>query len=236
MKLAFRVLLFLGWGLIPAPASSAPPSSNEYHIVLPRHAIAAGERVALRLVPPAPAGVRVLWGIHSGSMGIGLQPHATYIAPYVIPAGTPPARVVAGLTGPGIKTTVEAEIELMPGSLQGSEDCLGPDQSFSTVTAIWDFGDPSFSRAGELIHRVDPDYPRSAFSRGIKDTITVIALVCRSGRVLDAYVPTSYADLELTQPADRDPKLVEAALQAVRQYLFSPSTGAGWVITAVPFR
>src|SRR5438552_18689207 len=66
MKLAFRVLLFLGWGLIPAPASSAPPSSNEYHIVLPRRAIAAGERVALHLVPPAPAGVRVPGGYTPG--------------------------------------------------------------------------------------------------------------------------------------------------------------------------
>lgn len=216
--------------------SAAPSTSNEYHIVLPRRAIGAGERVTLRLAPPAPPGVRVYWLAYEGSSGTALQPHAVYRAPYLIPVGTPPARVTAALTGHGVKTSVTTEIELMPGSVPGAEDCLGPGQSFSTTIGAVNLGPSPISDVPVLIRSVVPDYPRSALARGVEDTITVIALVCRTGRVLDAYAPTPYLDLEMTQPMERDPKLVEAAVEAVRRYEFSPATAAVLVVTAVQFR
>jgi len=220
---------------------AAPSSSVQYHIVFPKRAIAAGERITLQLAPPPPAGARLLWSVQDGSSGIGLEPYGVYTAPYITLVGTPPAKVTAALTGAGIKTSVEAQIPLAPGSVPGAEGCLGPGQSFSTTTGGFALGITPISSPAGLIHGVDPDYPRNASARGVEDTITVIALVCRSGHVLDAYVPTSYADLGLIQPIQQDPKLVEAAIRAVRQYEFSPAMAGGnpvasWVVTPVHFR
>jgi len=86
-----------------------------------------------------------------------------------------------------------------------------------------------------LIRVVPPEYPASALARGIENTIPVHGLVCRSGTVLDAYVPPSFLDTR-DPPIERDPKLVEAALTAVRQYVFSRGEGAGWYSLSVVFR
>ena len=69
----------------------------------------------------------------------------------------------------------------------------------------------------------------------------VLVLVCRTGRVVDAYVPPSYLARGDEQPIERDPKLVEAALAAVRQYIFKPAMAGGqpfaaWVTVPVAFR
>jgi hypothetical protein len=93
----------------------------------------------------------------------------------------------------------------------------------------------------QLIRRVEPEYPRSEFVRGVEDTIPVQVLVCRSGRVLDVYVLQRYRSTEIRQPIVNDPKLVEAALAAARQYVFSPGRASGhavavWVATQVMFR
>ena len=94
----------------------------------------------------------------------------------------------------------------------------------------------------QLIARVEPEYPRSALARGVEDTISITALVCRSGRVLDAYALPSYLGTGANaQPIEHDPKLVEAAVAAVRQYVFIPGKVGGqavalWVSTAVAFR
>jgi TonB family protein len=94
----------------------------------------------------------------------------------------------------------------------------------------------------ELVHRVDPEYPRSSFARGIEDTLPVLVLVCRSGIVLDAYVTPSYLlGTRDEQPIERDPMLVKAALEAARQYVFKPAMAAGqpiavWVHVPVAFR
>ncbi|MEO5618063.1 MAG: hypothetical protein ABIS67_09845, partial [Candidatus Eisenbacteria bacterium] len=92
-----------------------------------------------------------------------------------------------GFSASGFRASATTEIELVPGSVAGTEDCLGPGQSYSTVTAgIL----PEYTPVDELIqliHHVEPEYPRSASARGIEDTIPVRALVCRTGRVLDAH-------------------------------------------------
>jgi hypothetical protein len=226
--------------LVPSVAA-APREGSAYHIVLPRRAISAGEQIELKMVPPAPAGLRVNWDVASGTGGIGLHSPGIYRAPYIIPAGTPPARVSASFSGAGFRAGATAEIELTPSSLPGAVDCLGPGQSFSTVLGAIE---PGYTLADELpqvIHRVDPDYPRSAFVRGVEDTMAITALVCRSGRVLDAYAPASYLNPRDTEPVERDPKLIAAALAAVRQYVFKPATVAGqpiavWVAVVVAFR
>jgi len=181
----------------------------------------------------------MIYGIMIGTMGIGF-PDGVYRAPYVIPPGTPPVRVSAGFSAAGIRATATTEVELLPGSVSGAEDCLGPGQSFSTVMADIEPSSMQLDELPHLIRRVEPEYPRSAFSRGIEDTIYVKALVCRSGRVLDARALISLRDIS-TQPIEHDPKLVEAALSAVRQYVFSPGMIGGaavavWVNTAVAFR
>jgi len=243
-----RTLLFIALPLVssairPLGVAAAPKESDAYHIVIPRHAVSAGERVELRLAPPAPKGLRVNWWVTSGTRGIGLSPPGIYRAPYVIPVGTPPANVSASFSGSGVRASVTTEIELTPSSMPGAAECLGPGQSFSTVLGDIEPGSTHADVPPELIHRVDPEYPRSAFARGIEDTIPVLALVCGSGRVLDAYVPPSYLDTRDQQPIviERDPKLVESALVAVRQYIFRPATAAGqpiavWVFILVAFR
>lgn len=239
-------VLFLPFCLAWAPISTAAPSeSGAYRIVLGRHAVSAGEHIDLKLVPPVPPGTRLFWEATSGPrLGTSFFTGGAYRAPFVIPPGTPPVTVYAYVNpGPGdypYPADATAEIELLPGSVPGTEDCLAPGQSFSTVTGtivprvIYGLAAP------ELIHHVDPEYPRSAFARGIEDTLLVTAVVCVSGRVLDAYVDPSYTwDWRLIE---RDPKLVEAALAAVRQYIFKPAidaTGrpiAGWTDVPVVFQ
>jgi len=66
-------------------------------------------------------------------------------------------------------------------------------------------------------------------------------LVCRTGHVLDAYLPNSYRRIGDLQPIEHDPRLVEAAIAAVRQYIFKPALKSGhaiavWVGTPVAFR
>lgn len=122
--LLMTALSFLALLARPSSAAATPSVDEVYHIVLPRRAVSAGERVELRLVPLAPAGVRVNWSVASGATGIGLG-SAVYRAPYVIPAGTPPAKVSSSLSGPGVRTRVTTEIELVPGSVPEAEDCLG---------------------------------------------------------------------------------------------------------------
>ena len=224
---------------LPPVAEAARPSGDPYRIVLSRRAVSAGEWVDLRLAPPAPADARVTWIVASGTSGIGLN-GTVYRAPYSIPPGTPPVKVSAGIRIGGATTVVSTEIELIPGTAPGAGDCLGPGQSFSTVLGDLEQAFPHITDGGNLIHRVDPIYPRSALARGIGARITVSALVCRTGHVLDAYAPLSYRNISDPQPIDYDPKLVDAALAAVRQYVFAPATADGqpvafWVVTEVVF-
>lgn len=233
------VVLLSAVGLLTA-ATAAPAESGAYHLVLPRRALGAGERVGLKLVPPVPQGLRVNYGVWVGTSGIGLNP-PVYRAPYVIHPGTPPAKVFASFSGQGVRASVSTEIELRTGSVPGADDCLGPGQSYST---IWGDIEPGYMRLDvlpQLVHSVAPEYPRSDFVRGVEDTIAIAALVCRSGRVLDAYARTRYRGTHDLQPIEDDAKLVEAALAAVRQYVFSPGmvsehAVAEWVENVVVFR
>ena len=221
-------------------ADAAAREGEAYHIVLPRRALRAGEHVELRLEPPPPSGARVTWWVSSGTELIGLLTD-TYRAPFVVPAGAPPARVSVAISGSGVRATASTEIELTTSSVPGAADCLGPGQSFSKV--VGDI-EPGFTYdldgLPELTRRVDPEYPMSAFARGVEDTIGVRAFVCRDGHVLDAHVLQSYL-VPGGEPILRDPQLVDAALAAVRQYTFKPATKGGqpiafWIHLPVVFR
>ena len=230
--------VLLGWLVVPpgVDGSSAPPDA--YHIVLSRSAVGPGEHVEMRLVPPLPPGVRVRWPVATGKSQRVCS--ANYRAPYVIPVGATPVRVAVSISGPDWRTIVSTEISLLPGSVPGAEDCLGPDQSFSPTEGTIVQDPVPADGLPQVIHAVAPEYPRSSLARGVEDRIPVRALLCRTGRVLDAYVPYSYVEPGDQQPIEHDPKLVEAALAAVRQYVFSPATQAGqpiavWIGTVVVF-
>lgn len=240
MRWATILVLAIVVLLTASSSTAAPPISDSgpHHIVFSRNAASAGEQVEMRLLPPVPPGVRVTWPVAAGTTRLIYS--ARYRAPYVIPAGTPPAVVSVGISGAEGRTTVSAEITLLPSSVPGAEDCLGPGQSFST-TAGTIVPDYMFAdELPELIHSVPPDYPRSDVVREIEDTIPVSALVCRSGHVLDAVALDSYVKVGDLQPIPHDPKMVEAAVAAVRQYVFKPATVSGqpiatWVHVPVRF-
>ena len=213
-------------------ASAAPAFGQAYHIVSPDHPLKDGEHLELRIVPKPRPGVRVSWKV--GSSGF---PSALYRAPYVIPVGTPPVQVTAGLSTPAGKESITREVQLSPGSAPGAEDCLGPGQRFSTVAGDLE----EFVRMDELpvvINAVEPDYPQSELVREIEDTINVRALICRSGSILDAFALPVRRQGELIE---QDPRLVEAAITAVMQYRFRPGVAGGqalatWIDIPVAFR
>ena len=192
----------------------------------------------MKLIPPLSPGLRVSW---SNTIGpVGRLTSNVYRAPLVIPADTPPAHVMVVITGPGIRMSVSTEIQLEPSSVPGSDECLGPGQVFSTTapTIVPEFQE--LDVLPQLVRQVPPDYPQSDLARAVEDTVVVRALLCRTGHVLDAYVPPSYRDLD-SPPIRHDPKLVAAAIAAVRQYVFTPGMKSGqavatWVDNSVMFR
>lgn len=223
-------------------AVAAPREGDAYHIVLARRALGPGEAIELRLVPPPPEGARVNYGMRIGALGIGF-PDGVYRAPYVIPVGTPPVEVFASFSANGFRFSATTEIELLPGSMPGAGDCLGPGQAFSANMGGIEPDYTYLDVLPTLVHAAAPEYPRSSFVRGVEDTVPVRALVCRTGRVLDAVALPSYRGMPGANavPVERDPKIVEAALAAVRQNVFSPGLVAGqpaavWVHVGVSFR
>jgi hypothetical protein len=232
------VLPFLASMTHPSQVIAGPGVAEApYHIALSRQALRAGEEVEMKLLPPVPAGVRVHWPEAAGKTNLIYS--AIYRAPYVIPPGTPPVTITVGISGAGVRSSASTEITLLPSSVPGSEDCLGSGQSFSTTSGTivpdYTFAD----ELPELIHTVAPEYPRSAEARGVKDMVPVIALVCRTGHVLDAYSPPTYRNPGDLQPIEHDPKLVEVAIAAVRQYVFKPALKSGqaiavWLTIPVP--
>lgn len=224
--LAISIFLLL---VAPLTAIAASPAET-YRIVLPRRAVSAGERLDLSLVPKPPHGAGVAWSVRlTEGEGRGLY-GGIYWAPYLIPSGVPPASVSAIIRDGETVSFANVRIELNPSSVPGVEDCLGPNQTFSVAAAALTPPQPLADTGGVLVHRVDPVYPRRAFVRGIRDTINIFALVCRSGLVLDAHENPSYRNTgenpfypDPNSLIEHDPRLVEAAVAAVRQYVFAPA-------------
>ncbi len=129
-------------------------------------------------------------------------------------------RVVRKSDAGTLETLAEETLRLAEGSVPGAESCLGPGQKWSDGGRDFD-QTLSTDDIGELLVRVEPQYPASARARGITGTVPVLALVCRTGRVLDARVP----QMDPAQP-ELAP-LHEAALEAARQCVFRAPTISG---------
>jgi len=207
--------------------------SERHHIVAPRRTLSAGEEIELKIEPPLPP-IDVHWGspelvgCHSAIF--------FYHAPYVIPAGTPPATVRVSL--PAERDSIQ--LELTPSSFPGATECLGPAQTFSTENGdLLPHQNIVLTEKAVVIRGDDPRYPRAAFVRGLEDTIVVKVLVCRMGRALDAFVQPFCDDHSIAIPVD--PKLGDAAVDVVMQMTFEPqrdSAGpiAAWTYQYVIFR
>jgi len=220
-----------------AVATGAPVA---YRLQPSRRVASAGEHVELRLSPPAPRGIRVKWFVGSGERGLELD-QPVYRAPYLILPATPPVTVSAAFSDGRRNTLVTAVVELLPSDLEATEDCLGPGQEFSSVVGDIEPNYSEFEEPPKILERVEPQLAQGVPARGVRDTIPVRALVCRSGRVLDALVPPIYRDPSDPRPIARDERLVEAAVAAVRHFVFKPAVVAGqpiafWVNVPIVFR
>jgi periplasmic protein TonB len=63
-----------------------------------------------------------------------------------------------------------------------------------------------------LVHKVKPEYPKSAKKAGIRGTVRLQIIVDRDGRVIEV------------KPLEGDPQLAQAASDAVRQWRYKPVT------------
>ena len=243
----------------PVPGRFAPQSPGHYRVVLPSRSVGAGESLDLRVEPTPPPGARVRWSFGRFELASraalplvayrfegrtvsaappiypGEFPTIRYRAPYVIAEGHPPLHVSVAviLSGESRVRTEEAatDVALRPGSFVGAEDCLGPGQSFLPEQAGLD---PSYVEVDELPELMKT--PRSLYShsqvvRGVTDTLPVLALVCRTGRVLDAEVlPSLRGEPGHWVPVVHDPTLVRMAVEEARRYVFRPARKQGEAI------
>jgi hypothetical protein len=218
--------------LLFATLSAADPPPATYHVVSHGRPVHAGDHVELRILPAPPPGVLQAIAVTTAG-GRTTSLVGPYRAPYVIPVGSAPVEVTAILAGEGWQREAKATLELVPGELSGSDDCLGEGQAF-----VPEYGDITGS-AGDL-----SDMPRilrtaaplaPAGRGGFAGTVIVRTLVCRSGQVLDAYVPPAYRDPRGALIA-RDPALVEAAIAAARRHVFGRGRAAAWFELPIAFR
>jgi len=207
--------------------AASEPDPGLYHIVLHGRPVWAGDHVFIRVKPEPPPGVlETIQVTTAGGRTMSLV--GPYRAPYVIEAGTPPVEVVAVLTGEGWRREARTQLELIPGNLVGTDDCLGAGQTF-----VPEYGDIA-GTAGELSDLPPLLRPAGARVPGFTGTIVVRTLVCRSGRVLDALVPPSESDPRV-RSAGRNPAVVAAAEAAARKSFFGRGRVAAWIEVPIVF-
>jgi hypothetical protein len=235
------VLLGVVFATLPiaAPTGGAP-ALQAYHVVCARQALTAGEQVEVRLEPAPPPGTSIYW---RNAKQIGMSPvspvaaRAVFTAPFVIPAGTPPAEIRVDLSGVQTgRVGFVGRIDLVPSAVPGSSDCLAPGQTYSK-----DFGTigPGYRLESVTVHMSEPEYPKSAVSRGLTDVVPLSVLLCLDGRVLVAYPATSYGDDGL--PIEHEAMLTDAAVTVARSRTFTPLVSDGapiarWIQVQVAFR
>ena len=232
--LSIAAILFFGLPQFVS-AGARLPIPRAYHIVVPSRPLQPGETILARLEPEPPPDAFVTWrfvqpeGLHRNWIA------TEYRAPYLVEPGHPPIQLSVAVEMGDFRQTVSTTVDLVPGSVPGVEDCLGPGQSFSDLYGDIDSREfCSLDEAPQLIRKVEPIYPRSSLVRGNQDPIIVQALVCKTGVILDAFTPPIYHDV-LGPPIERDPKLLAAAIAAVKQYQFSPGSCATWWAIPVVF-
>ena len=228
---------------IAAPVGGAP-ALQAYHVVCARQALTAGEQVEVRLEPAPPPGTYIYWRTAKQigrSPGSPLAARAVFTAPFVIPAGTPPAEIRVDLSGAQTgRVGFVGRIDLVPSAVPGASDCLAPGQTYSADFGTIGPDGPAIYRVESVIvHMSEPEYPKSAVSRGLTDVVPLSVLLCLDGRVLVAYPLTSYGDDGL--PIEHEPILTDAAVTVARSRTFTPLVSdsapiAGWIQVQVAFR
>jgi TonB family protein len=225
-KLAPGEGLILAGGLVLLLATLGAADPGLRARLLPAKArVLAGGTVAFHFESDGvkPLGWRVVGPGSVTSAGL-------YAAPYSISSRTPTARVVATYAGESDVQFSAADVELVPGLFPGAQDCLGEAQSWSTTARGLDY--VPVDQLPVATSSVEPEYPRWAESRGLKGSLVVNALLCRSGRVLDAWVTWP-------EGVERVPDLEELALAAVRKWSFTPASFQGSpraIVVAIPFQ
>ncbi|HXX24985.1 MAG TPA: M56 family metallopeptidase [Terriglobia bacterium] len=138
----------------------------------------------------------------------------------------PPGSYRLEIASPGFAYTKTADLELKPSGdlhqditmdigevleevvVHGHKSAESPPTAPSQPRRIRVGGNVE---AAKLISRVKPDYPASAQQQGIEGTVILRAVIEMNGRVLS-----------LKADNDADPDLVTAAMDAVRQWRYTP--------------
>ncbi len=94
-----------------------------------------------------------------------------YRAPYVIELGTAPVEVTAILAGEGWRREARATLELAPGRLTGSDDCLGEGQIFVPEYGEIAGSAGDFSDMPRVLRAVSPPVSAAAGGRGFEGTV-----------------------------------------------------------------
>jgi TonB family protein len=138
--------------------------------------------------------------------------------------------VVATCAGQTSVQFAAAEVDLQPGTFPGADDCLGEGQVWPTQARGIDY--VPVDQLPVAMRRVEPEYSRAGEARGLRGTLVVNAIVCRTGSVLDAWVTWP-------EGAASNREMETLALDAVRQWSFTPASFQGSpraIVVAIPMR
>ena len=215
---------WFGLALTCAVWAAVARSDEPIRLVPERARVSPGRTVSFRVEPASLATLG--WRV----VGLGsVTANGEYAAPYVVPRARTAARVVATCAG---QTSVlfAADVDLQPGTFPGAEDCLGEGQAWPAHTRGIDY--VPVDQLPVATRRVEPEYSRADEARGLRGTLVVNAIVCRTGSVLDAWV---------TWPEGAAPnrELEVRALEAVHRWSFSPASFQGSpraIVVAIPMR
>ena len=203
--------------LVSGCGDSAPSVTRSGPVIIPSTAVVMQGKHAQFDVLPWAADTR--WEILSGPFTGYVSPSGWFHAPLTLPA----ERSIT-LQASNARGKAQAQVVLKPGPVE-SADCLGPGQPDPR-----DPSGPSYVPVDELpeaLVRVPPSYPDPAREAGVQGSVLLEAFVCACGEVSDVRVVQSV------------PMLDQAAIDAVRQWLFKPALSGGeavavWV--AIPVR
>lgn len=159
------------------------------------------------------------WSVLDGPRGGYVSAHGNYYAPLSSSAPSP-----VTIEGRSVFSSAQATVYLV-GTTPRDTDCLGTGQATDVLqydTYIY------VEELPEAIVRVPPSYPDLAREAGVEGTVLTAALVCACGEIQDVHVVQSI------------PMLDQAAVDAVRQWLFKPALEGGepvavWVHIPVRF-
>jgi len=206
----------------PALAVAAPAVKDASFKVVPAHArLGPGEAVRFKIVPAGQSDADVHWGVEGRGC---VARDGAFRAPYVI---TEPGERATIIASRGPRSAPEFDrviVELAPGVFPAAEDCLGPGQQWEPNGCT--LNNPPADELPEAVTKVPPRYPPSARARKLEGRFIVNAIVCRSGRVLDA---SALWEVGVTAV----PELEDLAIEAVRQWGFKPGLVQGQAVATV---